>query len=65
MTDMNGKIFVHNDTGNRYFVLNKAVDMDSIKYADDLIIYVQIDSNDENWYAMSAYDFFDIFTEQV
>ena len=63
MTNMNGKIFVHNKTGNKYMVLNEAIDSTNIRNDLDVIIYAPIDSPDTAWYVREYYEFMDKFTE--
>lgn len=64
MTEMNGKIFVNNKTGNKYMVLNEGVDATNQRDGTPVVIYARIDSDDNNWYVREYYEFMDKFTEQ-
>lgn len=63
MTNMNGKIFVHNKTGNKYFVLNEAIDANNCSEGDEVVVYTRIDSDDQRWFIRDYYEFMAKFTE--
>lgn len=67
MTNMNGKIFVHNKTGNKYMALNAAIGcdcgFDGLVEKYDAVVIAPIDSDDSNWYIVYQHDLNINFTE--
>lgn len=66
MTNMNEKVFVHNKTGNKYYVVNVAVGyVYELGDVEDMVVFTSLGTNETNWHVTDYFSFMEDFTEQV